>query len=267
MLAPLQAEKTECVWYELDSRLAVSAEVQIEQDDLLVYVNYFGLHNKNVCSLLKRFPPNQILLDFSQSFFQPPVGAALATIYSPRKFFGVPDGGLLAGSLPHVDGLERDMNSLGRSVHLLERLAGSPEDGYASYLRAEKSLEDCEPKVMSQLTEHILRTVDYEGVRKARHDNFMLLHHELGGINDFNVDIAEAEAPLCYPFMADSSGLRECLIANRVFVPTYWADALHRTNDGWTEHMVRNLLPLPVDQRYGHADMERIVAVIKENLL
>lgn len=264
MLAPLQTAKIECILYELDSKLAVSGEVQLGADDLLVYVNYFGLHNKNVGDLLKRFPPHQIVLDYSQSFFEPPAEAALATLYSPRKFFGVPDGGLLAGKLAGTPVPEQDAGSLGRSAHLLKRLAGSPEDGYADYQHAEETLSDCEPKRMSKLTERILGTVDFDGVRNARHENFMHLHRELGSINPFEIDVAEAAAPLCYPFMTNDPALRQRMIANRIFVPTYWADALARVGDKWSERMVSNLLPLPVDQRYTREDMQRIVSVIQE---
>ncbi|MBU1215147.1 MAG: hypothetical protein KKF58_00185 [Gammaproteobacteria bacterium] len=264
MLMPLQTAKIECIWYELDSKLAVSGEVQLGAGDLLVYVNYFGLHNKNVGDLLKRFPPQQIVLDYSQSFFEPPAEAALATLYSPRKFFGVPDGGLLVSKLAGTPISKQDAGSLGRSAHLLKRLAGSPEDGYADYQHAEEGLSDSEPKRMSKLTERILGAVDFDGARNARHENFMYLHRELGSINPFEIDVAAAAAPLCYPFMTNDPTLRQRMIANRIFVPTYWADALARVGDKWANRMVKNLLPLPVDQRYDRKDMQRIVAIIQE---
>lgn len=264
MLAPLQMAKIECVWYELDSKLAVSGEVQLAVDDLLVYVNYFGLHNKNVGSLLKRFLPKQIVLDYSQSFFEPPAEAALATLYSPRKFFGIPDGGLLASKLAELPVPEQDVESLGRSAHLLKRLVSSPEDGYTEYQHAEKTLSDCEPKRMSKLTERILGAIDFDWVRNARRENFTYLHRELGGINPFEIDVSEAVAPLCYPFMTNDPTLRQRMLANRIFVPTYWSDALARAEDEWANRMVKNLLPLPIDQRYDREDMKRIVSIIQE---
>jgi len=48
----------------------------------------------------------------------------------------------------------------------------------------------------------------------------------------------------------------------RIFVATYWHDAIDRVSDEWAERMVINLLPLPIDQRYGPHDMERLVSVI-----
>ncbi|MBK9162191.1 MAG: hypothetical protein IPM27_11715 [Nitrosomonadales bacterium] len=264
MLTPLKTAGIEHVWYELDSNLDVSGEVQLCADDWLVYVNYFGLHKKNVDTLLERFPPQQIVLDYSQAFFEPPAEAAMATIYSPRKFFGIPDGGLLVGKVGAISVPERDVGSLDRSSHLLKRLAGYPEEGYADYRHAEETLSGCEPKRMSELTERILGAVDFDGARSVRHENFMFLHRELSGINPFEIDVAEAAAPLCYPFITNDRDLRQRMIANRIFVPTYWPEALGRVGDAWAEKMIRNLLPLPVDQRYGRDDMQRIVSIIRK---
>jgi hypothetical protein len=262
MLAPLHAANIECEWYDLDGNLTVDNSINIGPDDWLLYVNYFGLCNNNVGELLQHFPPNQIVLDFSQSFFDPPVEKALATIYSPRKFFGVPDGGLLANQTFEISTKTQDAGSLGRASHLMKRLADSPEVGYSDYQHAEESLSDCEPKRMSKLTERILTSIDFDNVRNKRHGNFMLLHKELSGSNSFDIDTVGMTAPLCYPFVTNNQGLRKRLIANRIFVPTYWPDATERVGERWAERMVRNLLPLPIDQRYGREDMERIVSII-----
>lgn len=263
MLTPLQMEKIECVWYELDSQMAVSGEVHLETNDLLVYVNYFGLHNKNVYDLLRRFPSQQVVLDYSQSFFDSPTKAVLATIYSPRKFFGLPDGGLLVSKLTDAVAPEQDKGSIARSLHLLKRLDGSAEEGYADYQLAEQSLSDCEPKQMSRFTERILDSVNYDLVRNIRYENFLYLHLELGNINQFEIDLEEIVAPLCYPFITNDPALRLRMNANRIFVPVYWVDALDRVGNEWSEKMIKNLLPLPVDQRYRREDMKRIVSIIR----
>ena len=262
MLAPLQSTKVKCVWYDLDEKLAVDSKVQIEAGDWLVYVNYYGLHQKNIENLLLRYSPDQIVLDFSQSFFEPPVESALATIYSPRKFFGVPDGGLLISKSMAISAVLQDVKSLERSSHLMKRLADSPEAGYQDYLYAEKTLSDCEPKLMSKLTERLLGSIDFDDARRVRNENFMFLHQELGKNNQYEIDALNDVAPLCYPFMTSNPNLKQTMIANRIFVPTYWTDAIARVGEKWAEKMVNNLLPLPIDQRYGREDMEKIVSVI-----
>jgi hypothetical protein len=262
MLAPLKAAKIKCVWYDVNNQLTVEDNIIIGTDDWILFVNYFGICNKQVSDLLKRFAPKQVVLDYSQSFFTPPRDEALATIYSARKFFGVPDGGLLISQVPISPPEIQDTGSFERVSHLMQRLGNFPEAGYADFQRAEESLTDCEPKKMSKLTERILSSINFEGVGKKRRENFLFLHERLGKDNQLALDHLHFTAPLCYPFLTNNSGLRGRLQRNRIFVATYWSDAISRINIGWTENMVKNLLPLPIDQRYGQNEMERIVSLI-----
>lgn len=262
MIEPLARANVECVWYDVNSELDVEENVRIKSDDWLLYVNYFGICGGNVNNLLNRFSPEQIVLDYSQSFFEPASTAALATIYSPRKFFGVPDGGILVSHIPVAHPQLQDTGSLERSVHLMRRLGASPEEGYADYLQSEASLNECEPRRMSVLTERILASIDYETVRMKRRGNFLFLHEMLGRINHLIVDLPPDAAPLCYPLHASDVTLRDKLISNRVFVATYWQDAVCRVSDEWSKLMISNLLPLPIDQRYGEEGMKKQVSII-----
>ncbi len=262
MLTPLENVGIEYAWYDLTDELEVGPEVRLDAGDWLLYVNYFGVCGAKVEALLHRFSPAQIVLDFSQAFFSPPDEQALATIYSPRKFFGVPDGGLLYSQIPISAPEEIDINSFARTEHLIRRLGDSPEAGYAAYQRAEGSLADLEPRTMSRLSEHILASVDFETVSRIRKENFKMLNDRLGDDGGLLAEMSETEVPLCYPYRSRNVGHRQRLLSHRIFVATYWSDALDRLTADKANIWVRNLLPLPVDQRYGPSDMERIVNVI-----
>lgn len=264
MLAPLKTAGIEFAWYDLTDELEVSADLCIGNDDWLLYVNYFGVCGAKVDSLLKRFSPAQIILDYSQAFFSPPHKQALATIYSPRKFFGVPDGGLVYSQIPIPPPDEFDFSSFARMEHLIKRLGDSPETGYAAYQRAEQSLDDLSPRRMSGLTDRILTSIDFNAAWRKRIENFQILRAELppppqgelfSGMNSTDI-------PMCFPYRSHDAELRQRLISNRVFVATYWTDAIDRLPAGMADSLVRNMLPLPIDQRYGVADMQRIVSII-----
>lgn len=266
MVKPIEMSNVECIWYDIDDQLSVNDDIALNKNDWLLYVNYYGLCNKNINNLLSRFSPKQIVLDFSQSFFQSPVGV-LATIYSPRKFFGIPDGGLLITRFLEMP-LEKQQDdaSVQRMSHLIKRLGGSAEVGYSDFERAEMSLSDIFPKRMSKLTEKILASVNFEYVKKKRNENFFQLHNKLGAMNLFKFDGMNVSAPLCYPFLTNDNSLRQHLIHNKIYIPTYWKDAMHRVSEEWAEKMIINCLPLPIDQRYGQEEMERIVSVILDNI-
>ncbi|MDY0042931.1 MAG: hypothetical protein RBS57_21680, partial [Desulforhabdus sp.] len=57
--------------------------------DYLVYTNYFGLH-EHVAKEISKVCQN-LIVDNSQAFFTRPL-KGVDTFYSPRKFFGLPDG-------------------------------------------------------------------------------------------------------------------------------------------------------------------------------
>jgi hypothetical protein len=133
-----------------------------------------------VDALLQRFSPGQIILDYSQAFFSAPHPRALATIYSPRKFLGIPDGGLLYSRIPVPPPDKVDSGSFSRMEHLIKRLGDSPEAGYSAYQYAEESLDELSPRRMSGLTEKILASVDLRSVCLRRRENYQFLYTEIG---------------------------------------------------------------------------------------
>ena len=268
MLTPLKTEEIDVVWYDLEYDLTVDGRVEIDSGDWLLYVNYFGLCDSQVEQTLSRFGSNRVVLDFSQAYYSPPVSEALATIYSPRKFFGIPDGGLIACSIPlQPDVATCNPVSVERMLHLIKRLGAEPEEGYSDYCRAEASLETLAPAPMSRLTRRILTSIDFESARKKRRENFLFLDEHLGDANQFTFPDRHNEAPLCYPFRTSNNYLRQKLINRRIFVATYWLDSKPRVGERWAAEMVSNLLPLPIDQRYGSEDLQRVVAEVLEGSL
>lgn len=266
MYAPLEELGIDCRQYSIDESFGIAAELALGEGEWLYYVNYFGVHDSHVDAVLARFGRERVVVDNCQAFFSSP-RPCVATIYSPRKFFGVPDGGLLLTDIEVDLPAQRDTGSLLRSAHLVERMAASPEAGYASYKAAEHSLEQLAPRRMSQLTDTILSTVDLDLIRSKRNDNFRALHAELASHNRCILDMAQIDGPLCYPLLIDAPGLREHLIASRVFVATYWPDVRGRVEATAAEAMlVDQLLPLPCDQRYGAAEMTRVARTCLEFL-
>ena len=249
-------------FYSLASNLGVPQHVAPRPGEWLLYVNYFGLCDDHSQALLSRVDPGQVILDHAQAYFSPPADC-LATVYSPRKFFGLPDGGLLYTRLPVCVPHLQDESSVDRTQHLVKRAAFDAEQGYADFQAAEAQLSDTRPRAMSQLTQRLLEGADQERSRVVRRRNFHQLHEALGERNAMPLNLDTAEAPLCYPFLSREHGLREKLIAARVFVARYWPDALPRlSNDCVEAELAEYCLPLPIDQRYGEEAMQRMITLL-----
>ena len=148
--------------------------------------------------------------------------------------------------------------------HLISRLTNSPEKAYQRYLEAEQAIAGLPVLGISELTERLLHSVDYETAKIIRARNARHLHDHLGKYNQLNLNFDDVTAPLCYPFLpnVNSAGRIE-LIKNRVFVPSYWPRVLTRVKEGSFEWvLVTNGLFLPCDQRYNENDMDRLVHLL-----
>lgn len=262
MLQPVLQAGIPVRYYALRPNFHVGEQFGPEEGEILLYVDYFGICASAEAATRERFGGPRLVLDHSQAFFSGPDAACLATIYSPRKFFGLPDGGLICTRAAITLPAETDSASLGRSQHLLLRHAGPATEGYEAFKRAEASLDECTPRRMSRLTSHILSSIDFDGVKARRNFNFEYLHDRLGGTNELKIEFRPVNGPLCYPMLTKAS-TRERLLRNEIFVPTYWPEVRGRAAPGSFEReLAERCLPLPCDQRYTPAMLERVVDVV-----
>ena len=263
MLEAPHAAGIEVRRYGLDSNLYPQGVKTLGPNECILYVNYFGVCDAQVSRVLRQFPRDRVIIDHSQAFYAPPPNC-MGTLYSPRKFFGVPDGGYLLTSLQVESPVERDTQSFERLEPLVIRFSEGAEAGYGAIQKARLSLKGQRPKAMSALTEAMLDTIDYPKALERRIDNFIALHSALASRNQFPIPKDMPKGPLCYPFFNPGEDLHGWLIQHRVFVGHYWPGV--RGPLGQHEELEQRLsqrcVPLPCDQRYGKEDMKRIIALI-----
>ena len=90
----------------------------LEDGEWLYVVNFYGqISNEQICQLKSRW--DRVIVDNVQAFFQKPV-PGVDTVYSCRKFFGVPDGGYAACDGALSEELPMDI-SKDRMKHILGR--------------------------------------------------------------------------------------------------------------------------------------------------
>ena len=68
---------------------------------------------------------------------------------------------------------------------------------------------------------------------------------------------------MVYPLLLDKEIDKAKLFKENIFIPTFWNEVLERgdieNSYGYEKKMTQRLLPLPIDQRYGIKDMNKIV--------
>ena len=240
------------IWSELPAREELGA------DEYLYIVNYYGQIGAETAAEMQRTHGNMIL-DNVQAFFQRPV-PGMDTVYSCRKFFGVPDGGYAATDARLNPAPEQDVSS-GRLAHLLGRFEhDSASMFYAQFKENDHAFLEQDLRMMSVLTENLLGAVDYEAVRSRREANFEILANTLGAQNPLPVHMPDG--PYSYPFYCENGmALKKRLAACGIYVPTLWPNVLDMEGTREKDY-AENILPLPCDQRYGEAEMNRIIEEI-----
>ena len=247
-------------YYHIDQQLELSNQISLQDKEALLYTNYFGLKQRHVEQLAERYG-KQLIVDNTQAFYAKPVDG-IDTFYTCRKFFGVPDGAYLYTDAEVEIEMEQDV-SYDRLSFLLKRIDLGPEAGYADFREQSARLVGQPIKRMSKLTQLMLRGIDYYEVAQKRKSNYEMLQNALGTKNHLVLPLEIDAVPMVYPYFVIENGLREKLIKNTVFVARYWMNVLEwAPTDSFDFVLAQQLQPLPVDQRYGEEDMERIINLL-----
>ena len=245
-------------YYHVDEQFIPILPETLPKDTWLYFVNYYGQFDNDKLTAYKlRFP--NIIVDNAQAYFQMPL-VGVDTLYTCRKFFGVADGAFLYTDAK-LDITEKD-ESFERMHFLLGRFERTASEFYSEYLSNNKTFANEPIKRMSKLTKNLPRGIDYEFVKKRRKQNFEYLHERLGGLN--NLQLCIPEGAFMYPlYIKTSAEIRKGLQDKKIYIPTLWPDVLKLCNASDIEYdMAKNILPLPIDQRYIEGDMEYIVTEV-----
>lgn len=187
------------------------------------------------------------------------------TIYTCRKFFGVPDGAFLYTDKKLNCDLENDV-SMNRISHLLGRLEENANKHYSEYIVNEEAFINLPIRKMSLLTENLLRSIDYKIVQITRERNFLYLDNKLGVYNKLKLQVPVGA--FMYPlYLANGVDIRKKLQEEKIYIPTLWPDVFDVCNESDLEYdMAKNILPIPCDQRYSLEDMEYMVSEVEKCL-
>ncbi len=249
----------EIAYYHVNEQLETVELPKLEAHEAFLYTNYFGLKQSCVERLAEKYG-KQLIVDNAQAFYANPI-EGIDTFYSPRKYFGVPDGGYL-----YTDAILNEefpqAESMQRMTHLLRRIEQGAEAGYADYQREEGTLDGSPIERMSKLTDVLLRSLDYEKIAQERISNYKVLEEQLGNSNSIHIEMRQGEVPMVYPYLTEDSMLKQRLIDNKIFVATYWPNI--ETTSDFESMLKTNLLPLPLDQRYDQSTAKAIANAIAE---
>lgn len=292
---PFRHRGWELVFYTVDRGLLSYGEelfrLALECDPGMIFIHpYYGTDTcRELRVQLRAIRRNGVFVmeDVTQSYYLEGIGKdADFVVGSLRKWYAVPDGGFVAADVPLAeDALETGEDyARDRLSPLTEKwmylndetfLETTEEERRAkktAYLEKNRALEDaldCYSHIrkMSQLSLSILSETDEAAAAAKRTKNYEYLYKKISGMRRLRPILGkgDGEVPLYFPIYAkERDSLQGFLRERDIYAPVLWP--LGEENRGALvgdeDYIYRNLLALPIDQRYGIEEMEKIAEAL-----
>lgn len=204
----VREENCEVKFYHIDKDFLPTEK--FEENDFILYTNYFGINSKNCKILAKKYP--NLIVDNSHSFFCKPLG--LASFNSLRKFFNVQNGAYLFTSKQ----MEQVFN-----VDKIELQPVSMQENYEKFLKNELFLDSQKQiKAISPNVEKMMNDIDFEAESIKRVRIFKQYEKVLKNFNNIQLDLNSGDIPYCYPFSPNSEIIKRKLWSKNLVLLQLW---------------------------------------------
>lgn len=290
-IQPFIDEGWEISYYYLNEDLTINEERFIEtystkKPSVIFLHSFFGFDTiKNEEFLCKIKEDGTIIVeDMTQSLFSNHyLRCADYYVTSLRKFLAIPEGGVLISP-----NMFRDYSICNADVNI-EKIALNAFDLKKEYF-VNPSIEKKEIfrqkynelnlliaqndklQQMGSISRKIIFTCNSENIIKTRRKNYELLSDAIENIQYVKKvidDDMDGVCPLYFPiYVENREKLQTYLSKNNVYCPIIWKKATQiDTQDEVTEYMYSHMLCIPIDQRYGQLEMNRIVDLLSDYYL
>lgn len=277
LLDPFLHRQVPIRYYPVNSRLAVECTAwidDVESGDLVIAIHYFGF-------TMTGFPAQDlakkgavILEDASQALFLPQQFVESSGIlYSPRKFIGVPDGGVLVSRDPtgvEAISLAPPPSAWWRDAFAMVQkrrdfdLAGGQNEWFALFQKSEAEFPLGLYRASELSTMILLYGADYEAIRFQRRRNYQQLLDQLSRYAMFS-ELSDDTVPLGFPVRVDANRRQHILTRlyeHRIYAPVHWRlSGIVPESFQATHSVSQSILTLICDQRCTSDDMDRQASV------
>lgn len=264
----------------------LTEDLRFDWDDLfqkldgsaVLYLHYFNgalPEEDRLCQLRAEVQRRNIPIveDTTHSIFSSPLTIGDYGVCSLRKWFPIPDGGVLYGtclssiSQPIQEDAPR-VREIRQAMELKARylLGGEPEScnlAYRAAFTAGEERLDCQQLCfrLSPFSRAVLESSSVGAVTAARRRNYRILRHTLENISGLRaIGIpGERDCPLIFSVrMANRESAKAHLSAEKIYCPVHWPMEGALTENPESVELSYEELSLPIDQRYSEADMLRL---------
>lgn len=289
VIKPFLSKGYELVSYQIDENFRTNAASIVEmlekmQYGVLLIHRYFGfdtLDNKQVLlDYLSRHPVATVE-DCTQCLYSDferlPFDYQVASI---RKWCAVPDGAFAVCKKGTFQEKPTEQNELVRIVKCEAAFAkyeylfngiGDKADFLRRYRMAEEMLDSRSEKyAISDFSVKVQTNIDVDRLINKRKSNYDRIISVLSDLKVVELPFSRRnpkETPLYCPVVVENrDDLQQLLANNDIYAPIVWpkADCCPSVCPE-ADYLYEHLLCLPIDQRYGEFEMDRILDVIMKN--
>jgi dTDP-4-amino-4,6-dideoxygalactose transaminase len=279
MLEAVKHASRKIRFYEIDENLAIKSNQWIDEvnrGDLVICIEYFGFTTDPEIIVACQKKKAWVLQDSAQALLTETQYISDFVLFSPRKYLGVPDGGILK-----ING-DTDFSTI-----KLNRPEASWQLGvlHAALLRREFDLGlennrtwfslfqkyDREAPVgaysMSEISQTLLfKSFDYPSIAKKRRDNYQFLFDRLNDMALFSKELPNTVVPIGFPVIVENrDAIRAGLFEQQIYPPVHWELTESVPSDFKDSHRLsRQIMTIPCDQRYGLEEMQFIIDVFRK---
>jgi len=259
-------------FYPLNSNLSIINDEfirNIHDDDLFLFIDYFGFPFEK--SIIEKVKSKQctLLRDCTQALFHDwKHDDCDYYIFAPRKFLGIPDGGILQCrenfniDLSEYSSPDDETFFKLFSASTMRRefdRYGGDRKWFELYQEGEEALH-AGNQLMSDLSIMLLKTAfDYDEIKQQRRMNYLSLNQKL---HEFalNTKVDGGTIPLGFPIVIQNRDkVRAELFKFNIYPPIHWDIKSFVPQKFQESHKLsQTIMTLPCDHRYDERDMNFI---------
>ena len=260
-------------FYPVDQDLQISGDhwlTELHTGHMVVFIDYFGFNTWNQYGNEAKARGTWVVEDACQAFLNSSFSEyADYVIASPRKFIGVPDGGLLLaqhGTALPVANLPPPPASWWLDALKASQLRaefdrhGGNRQWFDLFSRTEPA-GPVEPGRMSELSSLLLDHFQpYDDVSTTRCRNFRQLANALPDFAMFR-ELPDGTIPLGFPIRVHNRDhVRRALFNCEIYPPVHWIIQGVVPDEFQASHQLAGtIMTLPCDQRCSPDDIERMI--------
>lgn len=253
----------EVLYYDIDEKFKPILESN-EIDSAIVLTNYFGiLGDKHFDLLVKKY--NNVIIDNAQALFYHPRTDSISC-YSPRKFVASPDGAYVIGRNVNRFEYKKDVSSISAQFLLMRGEFGCDNECYKNKKENDKRIDSSDILIMSDLTQTLLDSFDYEKIIKIRQENYRYSRSLFDQINKIDIEnIGDKEAaPMGYPLWIDNVEIIPEFHKKRIYQARFWEYLIQEDQKQTIEyHLAKYMALICLDQRYGKEEIDYQAEIVR----